>query len=549
MMCNAAGKRTWSPKWRPKPHARYNGYSHAEGGVATSYSAFGAFGSRVNSWLKSSLLFAAFLIVAQQSVAQVTAPGTLVRNVGSVAFEVAPGATRTTQSNEVTLAVQPLPSRSTIQLARYEASGSSVSTAGPTQCRAGNAFVPLAAPAPQGTGQLDPMIPIPMQDTTIAHAGDPIFLRVVDLDRNRDGNVVETVDVRVSARATGDSEVLRLSETGANTGVFVGYVPTLTNSASADCALQVERNAELDATYVDPTDDSDAAQAAALVDPYGLVFDSQTGLPVNGARVRLLDATGLPATVFGDDGVSRYPNEMVTGQTVTDQGGTQYSMPAGVFRFPLVAPGTYRLEVLPPGSYSFPSQRTIADLQTLPNAPFRLQPGSFGQNFIVAAAPAVAVDLPLDANESVLVLRKTAGQQIATTGDFVQYTLTLQNNSESGAINNIQIVDRLPAGARYRAGSLRLDGTRIADPAVAADGTSFTYTQPSLRRGSEHHAALRPRIHGGHAWQQGCRQHRAGVRAGQRALQRSALAGAHERRTVLAEGLHRRTSLRGFMRR
>ncbi len=265
--------------------------------------------------------------------------------------------------------------------------------------------------------------------------------------------------------------------------------------------------------------------------------------------MRLVDASGLPATVFGDDGVSRYPNEMVTGQTVTDQGGTQYSMPAGVFRFPLVAPGTYRLEVLPPGSYSFPSQRTIADLQTLPNAPFRLQPGSFGQNFIVAAAPAVAVDLPLDANESVLVLRKTAGQQIATTGDFVQYTLTLQNNSESGAINNVQVVDRFPAGARYRAGSLRLDGTRIADPAVAADGTSFTYTQPQPARGSEHHAALRARIHGGHARQQGCRQHRAGVRAGQRALQRSALAGAHERRTVLAEGLHRRTSLRGFMRR
>ena len=57
---------------------------------------------------------------------------------------------------------------------------------------------------------------------------------------------------------------------------------------------------------------------------------------------------------------------MVTGQPVTDQSGTQYSLPAGVFRFPLVAPGNYRLEVLPPGSHSFPSQRTVADLQTLP---------------------------------------------------------------------------------------------------------------------------------------------------------------------------------------
>ena len=124
---------------------------------------------------------------------------------------------------------------------------------------------------------------------------------------------------------------------------------------------------------------------------------------------------------------------MVTGQTVTDQGGTQYSLPAGVFRFPLVAPGNYRLEVLPPGSHAFPSQRTIADLQTLPGAPYRLQPGSFGQSFVVTAAPAVAVDVPLDSAGESLLLRKSAGQQIATTGDFVQYTLTLQNTSETGA--------------------------------------------------------------------------------------------------------------------
>jgi uncharacterized repeat protein (TIGR01451 family) len=422
--------------------------------------------------------------VAQQSVAQVTAPGTIVRNAGSVAYEAAPGASRNVRSNEVSLAVEPLPSRASIRLARYDAASTGSTTAGPTQCRASSGFVALGAPAPQGVGPLDPLAPIPMQDTTVAHAGDPIFVRVVDPDRNRDGGVIDTVDVRVSAAATGDSEVLRLSETGPNTGVFVGYVPTSTSSTANDCVLQVERNAELDATYVDPTDDTDAAQANALVDPFGLVFDSQTGLPVNGARVRLIDAnTGLAATVYGDDGVSRYPGEMVTGQAVTDQGGTQYTFPAGVFRFPLVAPGTYRLEVLPPANYNFPSQRTIADLQTLPNAPFRLQPGSFGQNFIVTVAPAVAVDLPLDASNSLLVLRKTAGQQIATTGDFVQYTLTLENTSEDGPVTLVDLTDRLPAGARFRSGSLRLNGTRIADPVLSADGTSFTYRHPQLGAG------------------------------------------------------------------
>ena len=84
------------------------------------------------------------------SVAQVTAPGTVIRNVGSVAFEVAPGAARTTQSNEVTLAVQPLPSRASIQLARYAATSQSAFTAGPTQCRAGNGFVALASAGTAG---------------------------------------------------------------------------------------------------------------------------------------------------------------------------------------------------------------------------------------------------------------------------------------------------------------------------------------------------------------------------------------------------------------
>ncbi|MEJ0084480.1 MAG: OmpA family protein [Pseudomonadota bacterium] len=428
-------------------------------------------------------------------MAQVTAPGTLIRNTGSVAFSPGAGgtqstaqalaATRVVDSNEVTLAVQPLPSRASISLARYEAASSSSNTAGPTQCRSANGFFPLDAPAPQGHGVLDPSQPIPMQETSIAHAGDPIFVRVVDADRNRDGGAIETVDVRVSAQSTGDAEVLRLSETGANTGVFVGYIATAANSAASDCALQVERNAQIDATYVDPTDSTDAAQADALVDPYGLVFDSQTGQPIDGARVRLVDnATGLAAAVFGDDGVSRYPGEMVTGQPVTDQGGTQYSLPPGVFRFPLVAPGSYRLEVLPPGSYTFPSQRTIPDLQTLTGAPYRLQPGSFGQPFITTAAPAVAVDLPLDPNGESLVLRKSAGQRIATTGDFVQYTLSLKNNSESGAFVNVQVADHLPSGARYRPGSLRLDGVAIADPVLSADGATFTYTQPRIEPGA-----------------------------------------------------------------
>src|SRR6185295_8158676 len=101
MTLNAAGKRTWSPKGRPKSNTRkIDGYSHAEGGVATSYPAFGGLWGRAKAQLASICLFAACLIGPAVSVAQVTPPGTVVRNVGSVQY-VAAGATRTSSSNEV----------------------------------------------------------------------------------------------------------------------------------------------------------------------------------------------------------------------------------------------------------------------------------------------------------------------------------------------------------------------------------------------------------------------------------------------------------------
>src|SRR6185503_16635907 len=116
MMIDAAGRRSWSPRGRPKIDARNNGYSHAEGGVATSYPAYGALTSRAKAVCASALLFAASLILPQVSVAQITPPGTLIRNVGVVAFSDG-SQPRVVNSNEVSLAVVPLPSRATIQLA------------------------------------------------------------------------------------------------------------------------------------------------------------------------------------------------------------------------------------------------------------------------------------------------------------------------------------------------------------------------------------------------------------------------------------------------
>ena len=158
------------------------------------------------------------------------------------------------------------------------------------------------------------------------------------------------------------------------------------------------------------------------------MFDSQTGAPVNGARVRLVVAgSGAPAVVRGDDGVSAYAAELITGQSVTDAGGTVYAFAPGVFRFPLVAAGDYRLVVEPPDRYSAPSTATEAHLQTLPGAPYTLLPASFGAELTVAGQIAPAVDIPLDPTGSALFVAKSTALDVAAIGDFVPYTVTVRN--------------------------------------------------------------------------------------------------------------------------
>ena len=243
---------------------------------------------------------------------------------------------------------------------------------------------------------------------------------------------------------------------------------------------------------------TDAAQADALVDPFGLVFDSQTGLAVDGARVRLVDCEHRARR----QRLRRRWCEPLslrkwsTGQLVTDQGGTQYNLPAGVFRFPLVTPGNYRLEVFPPGNYSFPSQRTVADLQTLPAAPYRLQQGSFGNTFVVTSRRHVALDIPLDPAGETLAAAQERGpadrehRRLRPVHDHAGQHEPVGRVRERPSSSTVAGRRALPPG------SLTLDGVRIADPVVAPDGWRLHLHARAHRCRPDDHAALRRRIHG-----------------------------------------------------
>jgi len=458
------------------------------GGMATSHPAFGVLmGCDFLSQLRLCVraLFVTVFVAALFNVAQAqTASGTLIQNTGVLQFTRPGIGNATVFTNTVSSTVQPAPSNATLTLLRAaDALGATQSTtAGPTACRSSSgSFMPLPNPVLANGASVNPLQPIGMTPTTAVHGGEAVFVQVTDADRNRDAVAVDTIELRLTS-VVGDAETLRLSETGPNTGVFVGYIQTRAATVvQGDCVLQVERNSQMASSYVDPGNALDAASVNALVDPYGLVFDSTTGQPVNGAVVRLVNAaSGTAATVLGDDGVSNYPAVMATGSQVTDAGGTVYAYPPGVFRFPLVAPGQYRLEVLPPQTHAFPSQRAVGDINAVPGGPFQLIGGSFGQDFAVVGPAALNVDVPLDAADSQLFLQLTTIATTASLGDFVQYTLSVENTGSTGTFQQVRIQDQLPWGVRYRSGSARLNGQATSDPAMSEDGRGMTFTIAAL---------------------------------------------------------------------
>ena len=427
------------------------------------------------------------------SVFAATPPGTVINNSATAAYTEGGSGPYIVTSNTASVTVGVQRTSSVLELLQYGAGSpgaqpvpvavtaysQSSTTAGP--------FAPLAPPvhiAP-GTGgtPIDLTNPVPLVPAAEYHAGEPIFIRLTDIDQNMNPAALETVLVTMLNSTTGDRELLRLTETGPNTGIFTGYLQTGPGPAAAgNGVLSVVNGSSISASYSDVQDAADARAASVMVDPFGLVFSSATGLPVNGAAVTLLNAaTGLPATVYGDDGVSSFPASVTTGGTAVDSSGRTYTFSAGGYRFPYIAPGRYRLVVTPPADHRAPSAVSTAALQTLPGAPFAIvDPGSRGEEFLVNPGPAIHIDIPVDPTGTGLWLIKTAGKLSAAAGDMVPYRLSLENTSSTASAFGVSVTDRLPNGFRYRKGSARVNGAGTGDPSVSADGRSITFSLGDL---------------------------------------------------------------------
>lgn len=347
---------------------------------------------------------------------------------------------------------------------------------------AGGPFTPVGPLVSAGGTPVNTAAPVPLTEADAYFAGEPVIVRVTDPGQNGDASVIETI-VATIATENGDFVTLRLYESGPDTGEFFAWIPSNAGAAVTDDAmLTIAGGSALTARYQDPFDFTEVSTDTAGVDPFGRVFDSLTGALLDGAIVTIInDATGLPASVFGIDGVSAFPSTVVTGSTVTDAGGLQYDLETGQFLFPVLAPGTYRLLVTPPSGYSGPSSVQPPAFDALSNAPFTIIPGSYGQPFALTGPGALEFDYPLDPSTDV-VLTKTAGASTASAGDFVRYQLTIENRGATAT--PARVVDTLPPGFRFQRGSARAGGQPIPDPSIAPDGRTLTIDAGLLDAGA-----------------------------------------------------------------
>ena len=376
------------------------------------------------------------------------------------------GVRRSVSSNPVSFAVAAQPVR--IEVLQASSSGEQVSFRQPVCGAAGGA-----------AGGATP-ITVALSAAGILHARDPLYVRVRAPGANRDATRIEQIHLALDS-AVGDREDLTVYETAENSGQFVGMIRTVgaaPASPSGDCLLAVAAGQAV-SVAAGPVGTSQVLAALAvevLADPFGLLFDSETGAAIDGVRVTLIDAaSGNPARVFADDGKTAWPSTVVSGQPVLDGSGRVHAMLPGEYRFPLAALGRYRVVVDPPAGYGAPSVATpgqLAGLRRPDGQAFQIGAGSYGEPFALDSLVPVRIDIPLDpaAIAGAVRLAKTASRQAALPGDVVVYTLTLDNPDPARARRGVVVVDEASPLLRLRADTVEIDGAPAAAGAVTAAG-------------------------------------------------------------------------------
>lgn len=434
---------------------------------------------------KKALLVSVLCLLSSE-VWSATPPGTLISNTATANYSI--GVTPLTSNGTANVTTATCTAVGVkIELLQYNPAATYVpmvqtgnySTDG-SQANTGALANPITLLGSATTTTLPASLPLaPLSNPGSAYSPtEPIFVQVTSYDANKTAGL-DTVWVTLTT-SNGDSELVQLTETGASTGIFVGAVPSSVIGAAVtvhDGVITAAPNETITATYTDNCAAAVTSTSKAVMDPYGIMFNSATGAAVNGATISLTDSSNNPVTVHCDDGTTVLTQPVTSGSPTN----CDATMIAGGFRFPQVAAGNYKLAVTPPAGNVYPSMVPAASLPASIGTPASTPVilgnpgtgGSYGGVFSLSG-PAVKVDVPVDSGAMVLTIQKTSDLTTAGIGDFVPYTLSITNNTAT-PFASAQIADYLPSGFRYQKGSARQDGAAIPDPVISADARTMTF--------------------------------------------------------------------------
>jgi len=450
----------------------------------------------------AAALFAVLLpfVVLQGGVAAQTTDGELVRTITNIAEASwdADGSRRRISSNPVRFDVSNTPPQPpTIRVFRRSPGGGAELVYREPSCSVNPGPVQgadrLAATSNAAAAAATAITTAVVQPTEQLRGGEPLFFEVTAHGANRNPNEIDSLTV-VLTTADGDRETMTVFETDLDSGIFAGVISTLRIPpplVQEDCQLSVGADSRITVEAIDPVTGGVLVQTdvTVLVDPFGVVFDSETGAPVDGARVSLVDAvSGAPATVFAEDGVTSWPSSIISGQPITDGAGRVVQMGPGEFWFPLTAIGSYRLVVEPPNPYTAPSvvpREVLARLTRPDGRAFVIRDGSFGDRFVLDNPIPFEVDIPVDRPSLELALSKTASRVNAAPGDAVFYTLTIRNADPARIKRAVIVTDTPSKWLRLRADTIRINGQRApGSVTITPDGRSFTIALGDLAGGA-----------------------------------------------------------------
>ncbi len=322
---------------------------------------------------------------------------------------------------------------------------------------------------------------------------------------------IDRLFLEIRSKDSGDVERVVAVETGRNTGVFKIQDSHLANPnalptrsmkdfpvVSGNYIIETQPHDELTATILWCLDDNDLKRvgsdvkdangqpvsATIFVDPFGVVFDSQTNAPIAGAVVKLVlvdNGVIKPAEIFDDGGFRcSSPRDPRADADCVEVITTKAD---GAYRFPLVPPTNttttfYRLLITPPAGYAYPSVVSAAELVSKFSRTIDIK-GSYGGNFDVTPQKGpVEIDVPMDppaANASSLFIKKESTRVNAELGDFVDYTITVKNVSINNTdINNVVVTDTLPKGFSYVAGTAKIN--KVTQDPAGGKGPILSFT-------------------------------------------------------------------------